>query len=154
MIGCSPLCPMKKLIIFDFNRTLFDPDAGKLFDSALEVLRALKDSGARLFLIGKGMKERENLIYDLGLDRFFEKIILKEEKEIGDFEMIRKLAEEGDELFSVGDRIKKEITLSNLCGFKTIWFQNGKFSTEVPESEMEKPWKTIEALGELMGILA
>lgn len=145
---------MKKIIIFDFNRTLFDPDEGKLFDSALDVLDALKSSGGRLFLVGKGTKERENLIYDLGLDKYFEKIILKEEKKIEDFETIKKLAAAGDELFSVGDRIRKEITLSNRCGFKTIWFQNGKFSAEVPESEIEKPWKTVKNLRELMEILA
>ncbi|MBI5754861.1 HAD hydrolase-like protein, partial [Candidatus Peregrinibacteria bacterium] len=127
-------------------------DEGKLFEGAFEILADLKNFGHRLFLIGKGTKERENFIYELKIDQFFEKIILKEEKDIQDFESIKRVASSDEEIFSVGDRIKKEILLSNRCGFKTIWFKNGKFAEETPDQEDENPWKTIYALNELKSL--
>lgn len=139
---------MNKGIVFDFNRTLYDPDGNSLMPHALECLENLKQKGWRLFLIGKGTASRENLIHELGLDRFFEKIIVKEEKELADFENLKNTFQDL-EFYSVGDRIKKEIVLSNTCNFKTIWFKNGKFATEEPEIPEEQPWKTIHDLGEL-----
>lgn len=143
---------MNKAIIFDFNRTLYDPDRDQLMENGLEILQNLKDKGWKLFLIGKGGANRENLISELGLQAFFEEIIIKEEKDIEDLRDLKaKLPDY--EFYSVGDRIKKEIVLGNKCNFKTIWFKNGKFATEEPENPEEYPWKTIGSLDELQEIL-
>jgi len=49
---------MKKLVVFDFNRTLFDPDQGRLIDGALELLEKLKTAGHFLVLHGKAPRGR------------------------------------------------------------------------------------------------
>lgn len=143
---------MMKAYIFDFNRTLYDPDSGALVPGAIKNLEVLKRGGALLFLIGKGTNERTNLINELGLQRYFDEIIVKEEKDIADFEYLKKKFPDTD-FYVIGDRVKKEITYGNRCGFKTIWLRQGKFAGELPETEEENPWKTITSFDELLPVL-
>ena len=56
------------------------------------------------------------------------------------------------ELAVVGDRLKKEIKIGNKLGMKTIWFQSGKFASELPETEEEKPVHIITHLLEVLEI--
>ncbi len=140
---------MQKAVIFDFNRTLYDPENGAFMEGAIASLEALKREGFLLFLIGKGTEERASLINELGLHRYFDEIIVKEEKEPEDFEYLKKKYSFAD-FYAIGDRVKKEITFGNRCGFKTIWFKKGKFAGELPESRQEKPWKTIRGFDELL----
>jgi FMN phosphatase YigB (HAD superfamily) len=140
-----------KAIIFDFNRTLYDPDSRALFEGVHDLLETL-NRHYHLFLMGKGSIDRQNLITELGLGPYFEDIVVKEEKYLEDFEFLRS-KHPAAEYYSVGDRIKKEIKFSNLNGMKTIWFKNGKFAGEGPDLEIEQPWKTITNLQELLGIL-
>lgn len=137
-----------KAVIFDFNRTLYDPETGSFIKGAIASLDALKKDGMLLFLIGKGSNERANLINELGLHRYFDEIIVKEEKDLADFQYLKEKYS-GADFYVFGDRVKKEIRFGNECGFKTIWFKNGKFAGELPESEDEKPWKTIFDFSEL-----
>ncbi len=51
--------------------------------------------------------------------------------------------------FSVGDRIKKEILLSNQHGLKTIWFKKGKFAQEKPANQNETSNYTIARLNQI-----
>jgi FMN phosphatase YigB (HAD superfamily) len=144
---------MQKAVIFDFNRTLYDPEKGAFMKGAIASLESLKKNGVMLFLIGKGTDERASLINELGLHRYFDEIIVREEKELKDFEYLKKKYAYAV-FYAIGDRVKKEITFGNLCGFKTIWFKNGKFADEVPENKDEKPWKTIRGFGELPSLIA
>jgi FMN phosphatase YigB (HAD superfamily) len=137
-----------KAIIFDFNRTLYDPDTGTFVEGALQTLEKLKKRNFLLFLIGKGTAARADLINELGLPRFFDEIIVKEEKEIADFRYLKKKYPDAD-FYVFGDRVKKEIRFGNECGFKTIWFKNGKFAEDLPETGQEKPWKIAADYGEL-----
>ena len=138
-----------KAVIFDFNRTLYDPETGAFVPGAIKCVEALKKDGALLFLIGKGTNERAELISELGLHRYFDEIIIKEEKELADFEYLKKKYPEAD-FYAIGDRVKKEIRFGNACGFKTIWLKRGKFASELPEGPGEKPWKTIGDFDELL----
>jgi putative hydrolase of the HAD superfamily len=143
---------MKKAIIFDFNRTLYDPDANQLMQGAENVLRALKQAEYKMFLIGKGTEERTTLIRDLGLEVFFDEIIVKDEKDFNDFLRLKNQHPE-HEFYSVGDRVRKEIKYSNQVGCKTVWFKKGKFAVEEPVEAEEKPWRIIAELHELLDIL-
>ena len=138
--------------IFDFNRTLYDPETGMFVPGAVKSLEDLKKSGALLFLIGKGTNERSKLINELGLHRYFDEIIVKEEKDLADFKYLQIKYPDAD-FFVIGDRVKKEIRFGNVCGFKTIWLKRGKFASELPENDEEKPWKIIAEFDELMGVL-
>jgi len=143
---------MRKAIIFDFNRTLYDPEKGSFVQGAIGSLETLKKEGFLLFLVGKGTDERASLINELGLHRYFDEIIVKEEKDLADFEYLKKKYS-GVDFYTVGDRVKKEIRFGNECGFKTIWFKNGKFAGELPETKEENPWKTIQDFNELIPVL-
>lgn len=139
-------------LIFDFNRTIYNPDADMLTDGALSLLETLRSKEVPLFLIAKGGEERKALINKLQLEDFFEHMIVQEEKAQESFEICRALLPEAH-MFAVGDRIREEITYANACGITTIWFKNGKFSSEEPEHPHEKPKHTIHTLNELLGIL-
>ena len=99
-------------------------------------------------MIGKGTNERTSLISELGLHRYFDEIIIKEEKELEDFKYLKKKYPKA-EFYVFGDRVKKEIKYGNACGFKTIWFQDGKFATELPAGPEEMPWETVNNFSEL-----
>ncbi len=43
----------KRAVIFDFNRTLYDPDSGALYEGVVELLENLKNE-RRLFLFEWG----------------------------------------------------------------------------------------------------
>jgi len=137
-----------KAVIFDFNRTLYDPDSKSLVKGAIASLHQLKKANYLLFLIGKGTSERADLINELGLSPYFEEIIVKEEKDLEDFQYLKNKYPQAV-FYVFGDRVRKEITFGNACGFKTIWFKNGKFATETPEAAEEIPWKTVESFEEL-----
>lgn len=139
---------MNQVIILDFNRTLYNPDNDKLEDYAINLLEYLS-TRAILILLGKGTESRQDLIETLNIKQYFQKIIIVEEKNLEQLKSIKNQYAHISTFFSIGDRIKKEINLGNKMGFKTIWFKIGKFSSEVPEHEDEKPWKTVTSLKEI-----
>lgn len=144
---------MKGLIILDFNRTLYDPDSQKLFDGVTDFLKSYCGKYV-LALIGKGDEKRASLISDLGIEHYFSYIKLKEEKEEADFiECMNSLKSSNELAWSIGDRIKKEIFLSNKARIKTIWFKNGKFASEVPDKKEEEPNFIITSFKEINNII-
>ena len=152
---------MKKIIIFDFNRTIYNPEAGTLFPEVGKVMNSLLKKEYQLFLLShigtssKKAKERKKIIYDLGLEKYFqENIILTRNKSAEDFEKI--LAKSGvlaKSSFVVGDRVRKEIAFANTLGCRTIWLKKGRFAVETPRDKKEKPKHTVENLEEILEIL-
>ncbi len=141
------------LVIFDFNRTIYDPDKKKLFSDSIKVLKELQKRGYRLALIAKGSEGRSGLIGELGIGKMFEAIRICSEKTEKDFlEIIAELGERKDRTFSVGDRAKSEIAISKKMGLKTIWLRKGKFADEKPD-ESEKPDHIVESLAGILEIL-
>lgn len=49
---------MNQLIIFDFNRTLYDPDANQLIDGAQSLLDTARDKGYTLILLAMAAPSR------------------------------------------------------------------------------------------------
>lgn len=139
---------MNQIIILDFNRTLYNPDNDKLEDYAISLLEYLS-TRAILILIGKGTESRQDLIETLNIKQYFQKIIIVEEKNIEQLKAIKNQYTHIPIFYSIGDRVKKEIKLGNKMGFKTIWFKTGKFSSEVPQDEDERPWQTVTSLEEI-----
>lgn len=135
---------MPKTIIFDFNRTLYNPDSDTLFPETLALLAYAKTCGYQLFLVGKTGEGRDTRIQELQLTDFFTTVYLVAEKTL---ELFQKLSV-GPTII-IGDRVRGEIMLGNQCGATTIWFKNGKFSTELPTTPTEEPTHTILSLAEL-----
>lgn len=144
---------MQKAIIFDYNRTLFNPESGVLFFGVKEILEHYQEKKYTLFLVAKGDKERKEQIKSLGLNAYFKKIIVNPEKTKSDFEECMKACEEEVEFYVVGDRIKREILFGNQCGMKTIWLKRGKFKNETPEKIEEEAHYIISSIQEIKKII-
>lgn len=142
-----------KAVIFDYNRTLFNPENNEFYPEAVEVLEKLKGR-FKLALVAKGDAEREKQIERLGLRKYFEVVIIGEEKGEDDYrKCIEQLQVRPAEVYVVGDRIAKEIKFGNDIGAVTVWFRNGKFKDELPKSKDELPVYTVEDLKDLLEIL-
>ncbi len=145
---------MKKgLIILDFNRTLYDPENKVLFNGVMEFLQDYSNA-YHLAIIGKGDEKRAALIDELGIRGYFGYINLIEEKEEKIFmDCIKGFKVNRSNIWSIGDRIKKEIAVSNRLGLNTIWFRNGKFAAELPETDSEKPLFIVNNFTEIKDII-
>ncbi|MCK5039474.1 MAG: HAD hydrolase-like protein [Candidatus Aenigmarchaeota archaeon] len=155
-ITCIPFVSRYKGIIFDFNRTLYNPETNNLTPGVIDLLASLKNSGYRLCLISKATTEnRREEISDLGLDPYFVYIQVNEgNKNASHFRNCMDILEcNPEDILVIGDRIKGEIYLANQLGMKTIWYKSGKFSTELPSNEKEKPNHTITILSDVLKYL-
>ncbi len=144
---------INKLIIFDFNRTLYDPDHRALLPGATQLLQFAKEKAYKLILVGQAADSREQLIADLGLTGYMEEIILVDAKTAKLFNDIadRYLADKPSS-FVVGDRAQREITLGHKTGWRTIWLQAGKFADEHPAAN-HLPTHTVTALNQIQSFL-
>ncbi len=140
-------------VIFDYNRTVFDPDSGGLVTGASALLKELTRRGVTLFLVAKGGDERRAQITALGLEPLFKKIIVNESKSSEDYLSCKNLCTPGTVFYAVGDRVKEEIRHANSCGMTTIWFRSGKFATEEPADASERPAHTVTSLDDVAALI-
>jgi len=143
-----------KAIIFDYNRTIYDPESGSQYPEVQDLLAELRKRGFKTFLISKGDEERRMQITELGLLSLFDDITVVKEKSREDFQRYIELCPAGTKVYVVGDRVRKEIRFGNELGAKTVWLKKGKFSDELPEDDSEKPHFTISSLNEVLDILS
>lgn len=138
-------------IVFDYNRTLFDPERGELYEGIYDVLENLSKKH-KLFLFSYDEFGRENLFRKMKIDQFFSKIDFVEGKnEKSMLELVENAST--DTTFVIGDSLRDEICLGNKLGYETVWLKNGKFSSEVPYSGCEKPKYVISSVNEIFDIL-
>ena len=143
---------MIKTIIFDWKRTLYNPDSKTLTPGAVEILEFLKGKNVPLILIGKGGEDMNNEVERLGVRKYFKSIIFAEgEKDVRVFtKCISKVA---PETIFIGDRVRSELEIGNRLGATTIWVKQGKFASEEPENEQQKPTFTATSLPNCLRIL-
>ena len=121
-----------KLIIFDFNRTLYDPEKGVLIEGAAEIIEHCSRSH-RLALISMREKGRDGLIGTLGIASFFSSIVITDAKTAELFkEVIASCGATPGETVIIGDRVTDEIAIGKEIGTKAIWFRAGKFASIEP----------------------
>ena len=143
---------MRKIVIFDFKRTIFDPDTGKLIPGTKQVLLTLKKRDFDLFLVSHGSFKKV-LIDELGVGSYFEGIVISKEKSVEDFNKI--ITENNVDIknsFVVGDRVRGEIAFGNSLGFKTIWLKKGLFAEELPSNYQERPNFIVSEIKEVLEI--
>ena len=136
-------------IIFDYNRTIFNPETQELYPGVFELLNYLYNRHD-LFLISHIEKGREDVISGFGIEKFFKKIIFAESKSIQIFSEIIKTKTK--QTIIVGDRIRGEIAIGNELRCITVWLKQGKFKEEGPRNKREKPTYTINDISELKEI--
>lgn len=140
------------IIIFDFMRTLYDPESDSLIRGAIELLDACKKNHHEIYLLSRKEGQRRTRIDELDIAHYFKEIRLVEDKKI-EMQLIRKLHPEKT-IWVIGDRVRGEIRHGNEIGAVTVWFKNGLFQNEVPQTSEEKPDFTISKLSEFITILA
>jgi len=147
---------MIKGIIFDFNRTLYNPELCLLVNGTLEVLDDLTEQEMQLCLISKKSSEdRREQISNLGLDKYFKDIqVIKGEKKEEHLQYcLDIMGLSPEEVAVVGDRVRCEIGLGNRLGMTTIWFQRGVYGNEPPTNQYEKPNYRIKKLEQVLEIV-
>ncbi len=139
---------MIKGIIFDFNRTIYDPEKNALTEGAIELLEDLSSRFQLCLLSKTDEADRRKQISKLGLDKYFKDIQVNEgEKHKSHFKRCLKIMNlKASEVAVIGDRVVGEIRVGNQLGMLTIWYKSGKFATRLPQNEQEVPDYTITAL--------
>lgn len=141
-------------VIFDFNRTLYDPDTGELVAGARKVLDDLRARSIPLYLVSKKEEGRARILEDLGVKDAFAEIFYVSEKSPALFLKIAKRAGlDPADIFVVGDYLHKEIRSGNIAGMKTIHFKQGKFSGLEPETPADNPWRTIINISDSVALI-
>lgn len=118
-------------VLFDFNRTLYNPDTDALNEYARELLSHLQQRGIPLFMVCKGGEERKKKIEELGLLPFFQRVIVTERKGLVDFFSCRSEYPDA-QWIAIGDRLVEELRYAKEAGMETVWFRNGRFAHEQP----------------------
>lgn len=138
-------------IIFDYNRTLFNPESGRLYDNVPLILKRLSKEFS-LFLFSYNEFGREKFMKDVEIEKLFKNISLVVSK---NKETMSQLTIEfpANITLVVGDSLRDEIAIGNELGYETVWLKKGKFASETPRNEKEKPKYTISELEEIFEIL-
>lgn len=141
-------------VIFDWKRTLYDPETKQLIDGALDLLDFLKQQGVQVVLIGKGSDDMYGEVERLGITPYFDQIIFREaSKDTSQFTpFIDKNRPE--QTIVIGDRARGEIAIGNELGATTIWIRQGKFSSELPIGTVQQPVHTVSSLRDAYKILS
>jgi FMN phosphatase YigB (HAD superfamily) len=135
-------------ILFDYNRTLFDPDAGRLYDGVSEMLEALSVRHD-LYLVSRNEPARERVFLSSSIRKFFVDFAFVGEKS----EEILDSFIRGEEAIVIGDSIRDEIRIGNRLGCTTIRLLRGKFKDEKPSSPEEQPDYEAKDMSELVAII-
>jgi phosphoglycolate phosphatase-like HAD superfamily hydrolase len=75
-------------IIFDFNRTIYDPELEALLPDALETIETLLARKYSLHLVSRNEIGRENILLELNLVKYFKTVTLVETKSAEIFSVI------------------------------------------------------------------
>lgn len=142
------------LVIFDFNRTLYDPDAQALIPHAKRVLWVLERRGHHLFLLSRKEPERQDAFRLLGLDQYFSgsAFVGAKTKELLNA-IMRKNEFLPSETVVVGDYVKEEIACGNAVGAKTVWVRRGKFANVPPSAPREEPTYEVRDIRKILKII-
>ena len=141
-------------VIFDFNRTLYDPETGDLVVGARKVLDDLRARSIPLYLVSKNEEGRSRILEDLGVKDAFEEIFYANDKSPSLFlEIAGRAGLNPADIFVVGDYLHKEIRSGNIAGMKTIHFKSGKFANLAPQTPADHPWRTITDFSDSLTII-
>jgi len=144
---------MNHIIVFDFNRTLYDPDHKTLIPHAQEILDTARAKGYTLVLLSKAGPDREQLVKENGLDGYFAETIFTGAKTHELFEQIAEHHQaDKTRSYVIGDRAQGEIKHGHEGGWNTIWLKAGRFEDELPDPD-KKPDYIISNLDEALRII-
>lgn len=140
--------------VFDWKRTLYNPESKTLIEGAEDIIRFAHNQGAKVILVGKGDHAMFDEVNRLGISKYFDHIQFNEgPKDSSQFAVFIDPKNRRDTLV-VGDRVKSELSIGNMLGATTVWVRQGKFSDEEPAEKIEEPTYTVSSLQELLGMIS
>lgn len=143
----------KKAIIFDFNRTLFDPTVFALYHGVTHMLEDLK-AERTLILFSRKSWDRGALLDKLGISSCFTAAYFVEKKTAENLRVIlveHSLDPAGS--IMVGDMLSDEICVGSELGMTTVWFQQSRFGSIVANDMDCVPDHTVSSIPELHDLL-
>ena len=141
-------------IIFDWKRTLYDPDSKVLIEGVQELLEFLSNKKVPMILIGKGGDDMRQEVDRLGVGKYFQKIVFAQgEKDPNNFLPFVSKEKPKSTIF-IGDRVRSELEIGNKLGVTTIWVKQGKFAQEKPENKNQEPAYTVANLSECLNLVS
>ncbi len=159
---------MKKLVIFDFGRTLFDNERGAFFPEVAEVIEHLRSRGYQLAIVSyvdlskkstpqlRAKALREAGLFDLFASVLFTTVSPEDKDRLFE-QVLRELdAVPGrDQIAVVDDHLHRGVRWGNAKpGVMTFWLCQGKFSSLRPDKETGEPFRTITSLEQLKWTLS
>lgn len=142
---------MVRAIIFDWKRTLYDPDNRVLIDGATELLEYIRRKNIKMILMGKGGEDMQKEVERLRVEQFFSHIVFAEGEK--DPKVFAKYIEESKRTLFIGDRVRSELEIGNKLGATTVWIKQGKFAQEEPENKQQEPNYTVASLNDCLNLL-
>ena len=146
-----------KAIIFDWGRTLHDPETDTLFSGVLETVQNLsKNYSLALVSLAKSdsPEKRRKKIEESGVAEYFKLILVGEDNKNAMYEkVLTDLKVTPKEVVIVDDRIVRGVAWGNYKGAVTVWLRKGKFAEELPSQETGDPTFTINDITELNNLL-
>jgi FMN phosphatase YigB (HAD superfamily) len=139
----------EKILIIDFNRTLYDPESQELFAGVVKMLGRLKSMGVFIVVATRVEGLRTEEVAKSGLTQHVHEICNVPYKNEEIFHEIAR-GYDADDVWVVGDVRKSEIAVGLECGFHTIWLRNERFGDEKSDA---KPEYTVEHITEIEKIL-
>lgn len=145
---------MIETIIFDWKRTLYNPENNELIYGANNVLQQLGSLGISLYIVGKDqVGDMTDEVFRLGISNLFKDIhFTNESKTTNDFD--KYITNNSPEsIMVVGDRVRSEIEVANKLGLNTVWVRQGKFADELPLNSDQEPDYIISDIQEFIPLL-
>lgn len=140
-------------IVFDFNRTLFDPTVYGLYSGVVPMLEEV-GSRKKLILYSRKSWDRHHLLEKLGIQKFFDAAYYVEKKTPESLkEALEKHDLKPEECVVVGDMISDELCAGAEIGMKTVWFQQSRFGSIYGEGLGCVPQYTVHSIEELRELL-
>lgn len=141
------------IIIFDWKRTLYDPDNKVLTEGALSLLEFISSKNIPMVLIGKGGREMNEEVNRLGVKKYFKQVIFSEgPKDQNKFASF--ISEDPRQAFFIGDRVRSELEIGKKLGATTIWVRQGKFALEEPLNKDQIPDYTVLSLTDCLKLVS
>lgn len=137
--------------IFDWKRTIYDPENKNLVGGAMDVLEAISRKGSIMVLVGKGGREMYDEVERLGIKSFFDNIFSEEvPKRVEQFEAFVDSKQPRQTIF-IGDRLGSELAIGHCLGATTLWVRQGKFANETIPGSTWIPTHAVNSISEILG---
>lgn len=105
---------MINLVIFDWKRTLYDPNSKIIIDGSLKLLEFIKSNNISMILVGKGGEDMNDEVNRLGVREYFKEIVFAEGEKDPDIFAKYLTKPPKNTLFPketlfIGDRVRSEL---------------------------------------------